>query len=114
MRNKYGNKKCQYNGIVFDSKHEMERYKELLLLQRAGEIEDLKLQERFELIPAQYELCVERPAQRTDEKRKTPRKAGRIRCGFRILRLEERRPRRRGHQRHENKGIHHQAKADAV
>lgn len=58
-RAKYGNKKCQYNGIVFDSKHEMERYKELLLLQRAGEIEDLKLQERFELIPAQYELCVE-------------------------------------------------------
>lgn len=59
MRNKYGNRKCQYNDIVFDSKHEMQRYKELLLLQRAGEIEDLKLQERFELIPAQYELCVE-------------------------------------------------------
>lgn len=57
-RAKYGNKKCQYMGIVFDSKHEMERYKELLLLQRAGEIEDLKLQERFELIPAQYEMCV--------------------------------------------------------
>lgn len=59
MKNKYGNRKCQYNGIGFDSKHEMERYKDLLFLQRAGEIEDLKLQERFELIPAQYELCVE-------------------------------------------------------
>ena len=59
MRNKYGNKKCQYNGIVFDSRHEMQRYKELLLLQRAGEISDLELQKHFELIPAQYEISTE-------------------------------------------------------
>lgn len=58
-RAKYGNKKCQYNGIVFDSKHEMERYKELLLLQRAGEISDLELQKHFELIPEQREMLVE-------------------------------------------------------
>lgn len=59
MRNKYGNKKCQYNGIVFDSRHEMQRYKELLLLQRAGKISDLELQKHFELIPAQYEISTE-------------------------------------------------------
>lgn len=58
-RSKYGNKKCQYNGIVFDSRHEMQRYKELLLLQRAGEISDLELQKHFELIPAQYEISTE-------------------------------------------------------
>lgn len=58
-RAKYGNKKCQYNGIVFDSKHEMERYKELLLLMRAGEISDLELQKHFELVPAQYERPTE-------------------------------------------------------
>lgn len=58
-RAKYGNKKCQYNGIVFDSRHEMQRYKELLLLQRAGEISDLELQKHFELIPAQYENSTE-------------------------------------------------------
>ena len=56
---KYGNRKCQFNGIIFDSKHEMERYKELLLLQRAGEISDLELQKHFELVPAQYERPTE-------------------------------------------------------
>ena len=36
-RAKYGNKKCQYNDIVFDSKHEMQRYRDLYLLQKAGD-----------------------------------------------------------------------------
>lgn len=52
---KYGNKKCQYNGIVFDSKHERDRYCDLMLLQQAGKIYDLQLQVPFELIPTQYE-----------------------------------------------------------
>lgn len=56
---KYGNRRCQYNGIVFDSVHEMERYKELLLLERAGEISNLKLQVKFELIPEQREQSTE-------------------------------------------------------
>jgi hypothetical protein len=38
------------NGITFDSKAEMTRYTELLLLQKAGAISDLKLQTPFELI----------------------------------------------------------------
>jgi hypothetical protein len=52
---KYGNRKCQYNGIIFDSIREMNRYKELLLLQKAGEISDLQLQVPFVLIPTQRE-----------------------------------------------------------
>ena len=55
MRNKYGNKKVCYDGIVFDSHHECKRYVELKLLQAAGMISNLKCQVEFELIPAQYE-----------------------------------------------------------
>lgn len=51
---KYRAKKTQYNGILFDSKKEMLRYRELLLLERAGKISDLELQKVYELIPAQY------------------------------------------------------------
>ena len=42
--NKYGNKKTVVDGITFDSKAEARRYKELKLLERAGEIQGLKLQ----------------------------------------------------------------------
>lgn len=54
-RSKYGNKRCTVNGIVFDSIHEADRYKELLMLEKAGKIKDLRLQVVYELIPAQYE-----------------------------------------------------------
>lgn len=48
---KYGNRKTEVDGIIFDSKHEAERYAELKLLEKAGEIRDLKLQEKFCLVP---------------------------------------------------------------
>lgn len=54
-RAKYGNKKCQWNGLTFDSKHEMERYKDLYLLQKAGDIQNLRTQVAFMLIPEQRE-----------------------------------------------------------
>ena len=47
-RSKYGNKRTVYEGITFDSKKEAARYGELVLLLRAGVIEDLKRQVRFE------------------------------------------------------------------
>lgn len=50
---KYNNKKVTVNGQVFDSKKEARRYKELLLLEKAGEIKDLRTQVKFKLIPAQ-------------------------------------------------------------
>lgn len=48
---KYGNKKTFVDGQWFDSKKEAARYQELKLLQRAGEIEDLQLQKRYQIIP---------------------------------------------------------------
>lgn len=56
MRSKYGNKKATHNGITFDSRRERNRYINLLTLQRAGEISDLKMQVSFEIIPAVYEI----------------------------------------------------------
>ena len=52
---KYGNKKVFADGLVFDSKKEAARYRELHILHRVGEISDLRLQVPYELIPAQYE-----------------------------------------------------------
>lgn len=55
MRSKYGARKMVIDGITFDSKKEANRYRELKLLEKAGEICCLRLQVPFELIPAQYE-----------------------------------------------------------
>ena len=52
---KYGNKKVCVDGILFDSKDEVRRYYQLMALQSAGEIRDVRYHEVFELIPAQYE-----------------------------------------------------------
>ena len=48
---KYHNEKTLIDGITFDSKHEVERYRELKILLNAGEISDLCLQVPFELVP---------------------------------------------------------------
>lgn len=50
--NKYLNVRVEYEGHMFDSAHERDRYAELRLLERAGQITELKLQPVFELIPA--------------------------------------------------------------
>lgn len=49
-RSKYSAKKTVRRGIKFDSKMEAEYYDQLLLLQRAGHITDLKLQPSFALL----------------------------------------------------------------
>lgn len=51
-KNKYGNIKCELDGITFDSKKERQRYAELNMMQKAGVISDLELQKSFELQPA--------------------------------------------------------------
>lgn len=53
--NKYQAIKTTVDGIEFDSRKEARRYQELKLLQMAGEISNLRMQVRYELIPAQYE-----------------------------------------------------------
>lgn len=53
MASKYRAKKVEYDGIVFDSKKERDRYVQLKILEEAGVVKDLKLQVKFRLIPAQ-------------------------------------------------------------
>lgn len=49
-RSKYGAQKTTVDGIVFDSKRESERYGELKLLEKAGEIWELELQPVYRLV----------------------------------------------------------------
>lgn len=56
---KYKNQKINVDGMTFDSKKEANRYKELSLLQKAGEISGLQTQVRYVLIPAQREVSDE-------------------------------------------------------
>lgn len=50
---KYNSKKTIVDGQKFDSKKEARRYQELLLLEKAGEIQNLCRQVKFVLIPSQ-------------------------------------------------------------
>lgn len=53
MRSKYGSRKQTVSGITFDSRKEARRFQELRLLEQAGQISDLRLQVKFQLIPPQ-------------------------------------------------------------
>ena len=46
---KYYATKTEINGISFDSKLEADRFQQLLLLQQAGEISNLRLQQEFQI-----------------------------------------------------------------
>lgn len=50
--NKYGNHKCTYKGIRFDSKKECQYFIYLEALEAQGKISDLKRQVRFTLQPS--------------------------------------------------------------
>ena len=50
---KYHSEKCRIDGLIFDSRKEARRYKELCLMLRAGVISRLERQVSFELIPVQ-------------------------------------------------------------
>lgn len=54
-KSKYGSRNITIQGERFDSQKEANRYRELLLLQRAGKINELRRQVEFELIPTQRE-----------------------------------------------------------
>ena len=49
--NKYGNRKTWVGDQCFDSKREANRWVELVLMQKAGEIRNLERQVPYELIP---------------------------------------------------------------
>ena len=57
--NKYRNRKVIQNGITYDSAKEARRHTELILLEKAGKIQNLQRQVKFVLIPAQREYCNE-------------------------------------------------------
>lgn len=57
--NKYGSRKIIRDGMTFDSLKEYRRWNELVLLERAGQIQNLQRQVKFVLIPAQREFCNE-------------------------------------------------------
>lgn len=48
-KNKYGNRKVEYEGCLFDSQWELTRWLELQILEKAGNILDLKRQVPFKL-----------------------------------------------------------------
>ena len=58
-KSKYGSRKVTKDGIVFDSVRECNRWTELKLLERAGQIQNLERQVKYVLIPAQREFCNE-------------------------------------------------------
>ena len=64
-KSKYHSRKITVDGIEFDSKKEAKRYSELLLLERAGAIQGLQRQVKYELIPSQRQdgRVVERACQ---------------------------------------------------
>lgn len=49
-RLKYGNRKVEQDGYRFDSRREAARYQELVLLERAGQIQDLEVHPKYPLV----------------------------------------------------------------
>ena len=53
---KYHNHKTLYQGVQFDSRKEADRYRDLLLMERAGHIRNLELQPRYDLVVNGHKL----------------------------------------------------------
>jgi hypothetical protein len=54
---KYRNTRVEFGGHKFSSKLEAKRYSELMLLERAGEIRNLRLQPRYNLLVNGQKIC---------------------------------------------------------
>jgi hypothetical protein len=57
---KYRNVRVEFEGMTFDSMKELKRYQDLLLLEKAGKIADLKRQVPFSLCIRNEEIAVYR------------------------------------------------------
>lgn len=57
-RNKYGNKPVVVDGIRYDSTGEAKRFAFLQIMERAGELKDLRYHVKYELVPAIVEDVV--------------------------------------------------------
>ena len=81
-RQKYGNIKTRTaDGIDHDSRKEARRWNELLLLERAGMISDLRRQDKYVLIPKQTE-SVERYSERTGRRLKDGERTIESECSY--------------------------------
>lgn len=58
--NKYNARRCVIGNEVYDSRKEMRRHQELLLLEKAGVIKNLKRQVKYILIPSQREVVIKK------------------------------------------------------
>jgi hypothetical protein len=54
---KYHNRKTEIDGFLFDSAKEAERYSELRLLERSGEISEFELQPKFHCVVNEKMIC---------------------------------------------------------
>ncbi len=54
--NKYHNRRTEIDGIMFDSKREGERYQELRLLEKAGQISELTVHPRYMVAEGQRDM----------------------------------------------------------
>ena len=81
-KSKYKNKKVEYNGIVFDSTKEKNRYIFLKAQEELGKIHDLQLQVKYELIPAIKEEYVEHLKTKDRVKTRTVQLAITYTCDF--------------------------------
>ncbi len=57
IHRKYKNHPTEVDGIIFASKKEADRYKQLKLLERAKDISDLQLQVSFEITVKNHKVC---------------------------------------------------------
>ena len=58
MRNKYHARRESIDGYLFDSQAEAARYRELKLLERAGQISMLRVHPRYEIIINEQKICI--------------------------------------------------------
>lgn len=82
---KYKNKKCVYNSIKFDSQKERDRYIYLKDAEDKGLISDLRLQVKYELIPAVREDYVEHLKTKDKIKQRTLQLAITYTCDFQYI-----------------------------
>ncbi len=58
MRNKYHARRESIDGYLFGSRAEAARYRELKLLERAGQISMLRVHPRYEIIINEQKICI--------------------------------------------------------
>lgn len=81
-KSKYHNRQVTLlNGEKIDSLRELTRYNQLLVLERAGRITDLRRQVKYVLIPAQYQVSP-RVSARTGRALKDSRKLLERECAY--------------------------------